>query len=91
VAEGFTVRVLLHLTAGVAEASTAAALDELRTAGVELEGAVPRSHSRDTGTRGGPPRRRTADRPRGASARSGRRGRLAAAVGRHVAAVSSGG
>jgi nicotinamidase/pyrazinamidase len=39
-AEGFRVRVLLHLTAGVAQASTAAALDQLRTAGVDLEGAV---------------------------------------------------
>jgi nicotinamidase/pyrazinamidase len=34
--------VLLPLTAGVAEASTGAALDELRTAGVELEGTVHR-------------------------------------------------
>ena len=42
VAEGFSTRVLLHLTAGVAEASTDAALDQLRTAGVELEGTVPR-------------------------------------------------
>jgi nicotinamidase/pyrazinamidase len=42
VAEGFSTRVLLHLTAGVAEASTDAALDQLRTAGVELEGAVSR-------------------------------------------------
>jgi nicotinamidase/pyrazinamidase len=44
VAEGFATRVLLHLTAGVAEGSTAAALDQLRTAGVELEGAVHGSH-----------------------------------------------
>ena len=42
VAEGFAVRVLLHLTAGVAQASTDAALDELRTAGVELAGDVHR-------------------------------------------------
>ncbi|MGY1808210.1 nicotinamidase [Blastococcus sp. SYSU D00669] len=40
VAAGFRTRVLLPLTAGVAEASTDAALDQLRTAGVELEGAV---------------------------------------------------
>ena len=42
VANGFATRVLLHLTAGVAEASTEAALEQLRTAGVELEGAVHR-------------------------------------------------
>ncbi len=42
VAEGFAVRVLLHLTAGVAEASTDAALEELRAAGVELAGDVHR-------------------------------------------------
>ncbi|WP_369252099.1 isochorismatase family protein [Geodermatophilus amargosae] len=42
VAEGFDTRVLLSLTAGVAEASTAAALDRLRAAGVELEGTVHR-------------------------------------------------
>ncbi|MQA34239.1 isochorismatase family protein, partial [Modestobacter roseus] len=42
VAAGFATRVLLHLTAGVAEASTAAALDQLRTAGVQLEGSVRR-------------------------------------------------
>ena len=42
VGHGFTTRVLLHLTAGVSEASTDAALDQLRTAGVELEGAVHR-------------------------------------------------
>ncbi|MGY1608019.1 MULTISPECIES: isochorismatase family protein [unclassified Geodermatophilus] len=42
VAEGFAARVLLHLTAGVAEASTTAALEQLRTAGVELEGEVHR-------------------------------------------------
>jgi len=37
---GFSTRVLLHLTAGVAEATTAAALEQLRTVGVELEGRV---------------------------------------------------
>jgi nicotinamidase/pyrazinamidase len=42
VAAGFATRVLLPLTAGVAEASTDAALEQLRTAGVELEGAVHR-------------------------------------------------
>ena len=42
VGEGFATRVLLHLTAGVAEASTEAALDQLRTAGVELEGSIRR-------------------------------------------------
>jgi len=36
VAAGFATRVLLPLTAGVAEASTEAALEQLRTAGVEL-------------------------------------------------------
>ncbi|MFG2844899.1 isochorismatase family protein [Kitasatospora sp. NPDC101155] len=35
---GFTTRVLLDLTAGVAPGTTAAALDELRAAGVELIG-----------------------------------------------------
>ncbi|SHF86930.1 isochorismatase family protein [Geodermatophilus nigrescens] len=44
VGEGFATRVLLHLTAGVAEGSTAAALDQLRTAGVELEGSVHGGH-----------------------------------------------
>jgi nicotinamidase/pyrazinamidase len=43
VASGFGTRVLLPLTAGVAEASTEAALEQLRTAGVELEGEVHRS------------------------------------------------
>ncbi|MEX5718832.1 isochorismatase family protein [Geodermatophilus maliterrae] len=42
VGEGFATRVLLHLTAGVSEASTDAALDQLRTAGVQLEGTVTR-------------------------------------------------
>jgi nicotinamidase/pyrazinamidase len=37
VAAGFATRVLLHLTAGVAEATTKAALDQLATAGVELQ------------------------------------------------------
>ena len=36
--EGFATQVLLDLTAGVAEESTARALDELREAGVELTG-----------------------------------------------------
>ena len=40
VAEGFATRVLLPLTAGVGEATTDAALDQLRTAGVALEGTV---------------------------------------------------
>jgi nicotinamidase/pyrazinamidase len=43
VGNGFATRVLLHLTAGVAEASTEAALQQLRTAGVELEGSVHRA------------------------------------------------
>ncbi|WP_228977145.1 isochorismatase family protein [Streptomyces sp. DH12] len=38
VAEGFRTQVLLDLTAGVAEASTDRALEELRAAGVELTG-----------------------------------------------------
>ncbi len=42
VAEGFRTRVLLNLTAGVAEGTTEAALDQLRTAGVQLEGTVRR-------------------------------------------------
>jgi len=40
VAEGFATRVLLPLTAGVAEGTTEAALEQLRTAGVELSGQV---------------------------------------------------
>ena len=40
VGAGFSTRVLLHLTAGVAQASTDAALDQLRSAGVELDGEV---------------------------------------------------
>jgi nicotinamidase/pyrazinamidase len=39
-AAGFGTRVLLGLTAGVAADSTSAALDEMRTAGVELTGTV---------------------------------------------------
>jgi nicotinamidase/pyrazinamidase len=42
VGHGFATRVLLHLTAGVSEASTEAALAQLRTAGVELAGEVHR-------------------------------------------------
>jgi nicotinamidase/pyrazinamidase len=42
VGQGFATRVLLHLTAGVTEGTTEAALDQLRTAGVELEGEVSR-------------------------------------------------
>ena len=42
VGNGFATRVLLPLTAGVAEASTEAALDQLRTAGVQLDGEVYR-------------------------------------------------
>jgi nicotinamidase/pyrazinamidase len=43
VGNGFTTRVLLPLTAGVAEASTEAALEQLRTAGIELQGEVHRA------------------------------------------------
>jgi nicotinamidase/pyrazinamidase len=42
VANGLATRVLLNLTAGVSEATTDAALDQLRTAGIELEGTVHR-------------------------------------------------
>jgi nicotinamidase/pyrazinamidase len=42
VGAGFDTRVLLHLTAGVAEGTTEAALEQLRTAGVHLEGEVLR-------------------------------------------------
>jgi nicotinamidase/pyrazinamidase len=38
VAAGFATRVRLDLTAGVAAQTTGRALDELRAAGVELEG-----------------------------------------------------
>jgi nicotinamidase/pyrazinamidase len=40
VGNGLATRVLLPLTAGVADGSTEAALDQLRTAGVALEGSV---------------------------------------------------
>ncbi|TQN44238.1 nicotinamidase/pyrazinamidase [Blastococcus colisei] len=43
VGNGFSTRVLLNLTAGVSEASTEAALEQLRTAGVQLEGSVHRA------------------------------------------------
>jgi nicotinamidase/pyrazinamidase len=43
VGNGFGTRVLLHLTAGVSEGSTDAALEQLRTAGVELSGEVRRA------------------------------------------------
>jgi nicotinamidase/pyrazinamidase len=43
VTAGFDTRVLLHLTAGVAEGTTEAALEQLRTAGVELQGDVHRA------------------------------------------------
>ncbi|MGY1855540.1 nicotinamidase [Modestobacter sp. SYSU DS0290] len=43
VAAGFSTRVLLDLTAGVSPASTEAALEQLRTAGVQLEGEVHRA------------------------------------------------
>ena len=42
VGAGFDTRVLLHLTAGVAAASTAAAIEQLGTAGVRVEGQVHR-------------------------------------------------
>jgi nicotinamidase/pyrazinamidase len=42
VGEGFATRVLLNLTAGVAEGTTEAALEQLRAAGVELAGEVYR-------------------------------------------------
>jgi nicotinamidase/pyrazinamidase len=42
VGHGFATRVLLHLTAGVTDGTTDAAIEQLRTAGVELEGSVPR-------------------------------------------------
>jgi nicotinamidase/pyrazinamidase len=40
--EGFDTRVLLDFTAGVAPDTTSAALDRMRTAGVDLEGSVAR-------------------------------------------------
>jgi len=42
VGHGFRTRVLLHLTAGVTDGTTDAAIEELRTAGVALEGEVVR-------------------------------------------------
>ncbi len=42
VGNGFSTRVLLNLTAGVTDGTTDAAIEELRTAGVELEGEVLR-------------------------------------------------
>ena len=42
VGNGFATRVLLPLTVGVTEGTTEAALEQLRTAGVELEGEVRR-------------------------------------------------
>jgi len=42
VGNGFATRVLLPLTAGVDPSTTDAALDQLRAAGIELEGAVHR-------------------------------------------------
>ena len=42
VANGLSTRVLLELTAGVSEATTEAALDQLRTAGIALDGSVLR-------------------------------------------------
>ncbi|TFV76623.1 isochorismatase family protein [Blastococcus sp. CT_GayMR20] len=42
VGNGFATRVLLHLTAGVSEGTTDAALEQLRRAGVALEGEVHR-------------------------------------------------
>jgi nicotinamidase/pyrazinamidase len=43
VGSGFATRVLLDLTAGVTDGTTDAAIEELRTAGVELVGEVQRS------------------------------------------------
>jgi nicotinamidase/pyrazinamidase len=43
VGAGFSTRVLLDLTAGVSQASTDAALEQLRTAGIELQGTVSRA------------------------------------------------
>jgi nicotinamidase/pyrazinamidase len=40
VGNGFATRVLLHLTAGVTDGTTDAAIEELKTAGIELEGTV---------------------------------------------------
>ena len=46
VAAGLSTRVLLHLTAGVAEGTTGAAIEQLRAAGVELRGEVHRPQQR---------------------------------------------
>jgi nicotinamidase/pyrazinamidase len=43
VGHGFATRVLLHLTAGVTDGTTDAAIEELKTAGVELEGEISRA------------------------------------------------
>ncbi len=43
VGNGFATRVLLNLTAGVTDGTTDAAIEELRTAGVHLEGEVHRA------------------------------------------------
>jgi nicotinamidase/pyrazinamidase len=43
VGNGFATRVLLHLTAGVTDGTTDAAIEELRTAGVDLQGDVHRA------------------------------------------------
>ena len=40
VGNSFATRVLLHLTDGVTDGTTDAAIEELETAGVELEGTV---------------------------------------------------
>jgi nicotinamidase/pyrazinamidase len=42
IGNGFATRVLLHLTAGVTDGTTDAAIEELNTAGVALEGEVRR-------------------------------------------------
>jgi nicotinamidase/pyrazinamidase len=41
VGNGFATRVLLSLTAGVTDGTTDAAIEEMRTAGIELQGEVP--------------------------------------------------
>ncbi len=76
VGNGFATRVLLHLTAGVAEATTEAALEQLRTAGVELEGEVHRPDRRDHGRcdHVGSPDRRSRRHDHGAGRRGPRRG-----------------
>jgi nicotinamidase/pyrazinamidase len=42
VGHGFATRVLLNLTVGVTDGTTDAAIEEVRMAGVQLEGSVPR-------------------------------------------------